>query len=321
MGSQANDEASVLARFDRLVEEGTVLYSPDLRKVHHTDGGFKFEFRLTSALKSKPAAVSDNAELDEEVSSQKHPPPPPAEQSKTAADDWLPLDEDGCIPGGDISVSGGFLLGPVNGGSHALVFNKFCAYRPHLMLLAADGRRRQFEALGRDDLSAAAAALDGLGEEYLAIFNCGRDAGCSRLHKHMQIFPAPGDFVLWPDDEASQPPPFRCFIKRFDDGKIPETGELAKVYGDMLRDAASLVPGREEVVEEDGDGREVAVPHNVVLCRRWMVVVPRTQAGVGGADANAAGMMGMVWASGEDVLERWMAFGPRRVLGEVGVRV
>lgn len=283
----------------------------------------QFEFRLTSALKSKPAAVSDNAELDEEVSQQdeNNQQPPATKQNHAEEDDWLPLDADGCVPGGDISLSGGFLLGPANGGTHALVFNKFCAYRPHLMLLASDGRRRQFEALGRDDLAAAASALDGLGEEYLAIFNCGRDAGCSRLHKHLQIFPAPGGFPLWPDSEASSPPPpFRYFISRFADGKVPEPGELARVYGDMLVEAAALVPGREDVVEEDADGRGVAVPHNVVISRRWILVVPRTRAGVGGADANAAGMLGMVWASGEEVLERWMGIGPRRVLGEVGVR-
>lgn len=41
MVSTKVDEASVLVKFDKLVKDGTVLYTPDLKKIHLTDGGFK----------------------------------------------------------------------------------------------------------------------------------------------------------------------------------------------------------------------------------------------------------------------------------------
>ncbi|KAI8166914.1 Diadenosine 5',5'''-P1,P4-tetraphosphate phosphorylase 2 [Colletotrichum sp. SAR 10_70] len=152
MGSQVVDEASVLAQFDALVRKGTVLYSDDLKKIHHQDGGFEFEFRLTSALKTKPAAVFDNSELDAATTPPKSPSPSPANA--------MELDAEGQIPGGDISVAG-FVISPVNN-THVLMFNKFCAYRPHLILLTANGYRRQFEPLWREDLEAARDVLRGL---------------------------------------------------------------------------------------------------------------------------------------------------------------
>ncbi|KAJ0299904.1 hypothetical protein Brms1b_012976 [Colletotrichum noveboracense] len=122
MGSQVIVEASVLAQFDALVRKGTVLYSDDLKKIHHQDGGFEFEFRLTSALKTKPAAVFDNSELDAATTPPKSPSPSLAIATDTNA---MELDSEGQIPGGDISVAG-FVISPVNN-THVLMFNKFCA--------------------------------------------------------------------------------------------------------------------------------------------------------------------------------------------------
>ncbi|KAF9872263.1 hypothetical protein CkaCkLH20_10355 [Colletotrichum karsti] len=322
MGSQVTDEASVLEKFDRLVEAGTVLYTPDLKTIRLTDGALQFEFLITSALKSKPLAVWGNAELDDEQPDDRQQPQP--KTITTASGAALQLDADGRLPGGDISVAG-FVIDLVNAGSHVLMFNKFCVYRPHLILLTADGHRRQFEALGAADLEAARGVLEGLNDggeqDFLAIFNCGKDGGCSRLHKHMQIIPAPSAFALWPDDGVQEREvPYRYLIKRFEGGGMPAAKELAGEYKRMLVEATKAVPGREEVVEEDGDGRGIAVPHNVILSRRWMVVVPRRRVGFEKADANAAGMMGVVWASGEETYEAWKELGPKWVLVEVGVR-
>ncbi|KAJ0159029.1 Diadenosine 5',5'''-P1,P4-tetraphosphate phosphorylase 2 [Colletotrichum tanaceti] len=354
MDSSTVDEASVLARFDNLVGEGTVMYAEDMEKIYHEDGGFKFEFRITAALKSKPAAVGHNAELDNAKAGADGDPGSPTTATATATPDGQPphgieFDADGRIPGGDISIEG-YEIGPVRD-THVLAFNKFCAYRPHLLLMTADGRRRQFEALDGADLAAARevlVALDGHGgatargrREYLVIYNCGKNGGCSRLHKHMQVIPAPEAIPMWPDTADSegsaaaaaaaagegQEPPFRYLIHRFagsssgdEVGGMPSADDLATAYQRMLRQATELIPGRDAVVEDDEDGKEVAVPHNVILGRRWMVVVPRVTDGVDGAGVNAAGMLGVVWASEVGTVEKWKRLGPRRVLREVGVR-
>ncbi|KAK1730090.1 hypothetical protein CaCOL14_013118 [Colletotrichum acutatum] len=355
-------EASVLAAFDEKVRDGIVMYAEDMEKIYHEDGGFKFEFRLTAALKSKPAAVEDNAELDD-ADGEKTPPSQITASAasnanaRTHGEDKhsnkeITLDEEGNLPGGDISIAG-FELTTISGGgaedaTHVLAFNKFCAYRPHLLLLTADGRRRQFEGLDERDLGAAVEVLGGLngvwggdadavGEdkrrEYLVIFNCGKEGGCSRLHKHMQVIPAPEAIPVWPDlvtsgsgtgteaaGDGKQEPPFRYFIHHFTSTSPPSTKDLTAKYRELLRQATELIPGREKVVEEDGDGRAVAVPHNVILGRRWIVVVPRVKAGVDGADVNAVGMLGVVWASRPETVGKWRELGARRVLGEVGVR-
>ncbi|KAK1672648.1 hypothetical protein BDP55DRAFT_615384 [Colletotrichum godetiae] len=365
-------EASVLAAFDEKVRDGIVMYAEDMEKIYHEDGGFKFEFRLTAALKSKPAAVEDNAELDD-ADDEKGPSQTTSSSNTTAnsvtsshanthADDTkhtnnkITLDEEGNLPGGDISIAGFELTTiPASSGgrdgeaTHVLAFNKFCAYRPHLLLLTADGRRRQFEGLDERDLGAAVEVLGGLnggwggevkgvggetGQEYLVIFNCGKEGGCSRLHKHMQVIPAPDAIPMWPDivdsgpetkaddsgKQQQQEPPFRYFIHHFTGPSPPSTNDLTAKYKFMLRQATDLIPGREKVVEEDGDGRAVAVPHNVILGRRWIVVVPRVKAGVDGADVNAVGMLGVVWASKGETVGKWRELGARRVLAEVGAR-
>ncbi|KAK1964647.1 ATP adenylyltransferase [Colletotrichum sublineola] len=348
MASTAIDEASVLARFDKLVADGVVMYAEDMEKVYHEDRGFKFEFRITSALKSKPAAVGDNAELDDAKGGADNRTSSETKAPGTGAGNGtrggVELDAGGCVPGGDISIAG-YEIGLVGGGgTHVLAFNKFSAYRPHLMLVTADGRRRQFEALDGADLGAAREVLTGLrrgsGREYLVIFNCGKEGGCSRLHKHMQVIPAPDAIPLWPDEVGPEEraggvpgPPFRYFVHRFagplngggggdETGELPSADELVGVYRQMLRQAAAMVPGREGAVEEDGDGngRGVEVPHNVVLGERWMVVIPRVTDGVDGAGVNAAGMLGVVWAAGAETVDKWKRLGPRRVLGEVGVQ-
>ncbi|KAK1641370.1 hypothetical protein BDP81DRAFT_403458 [Colletotrichum phormii] len=375
-------EASVLAAFDEKVRDGIVMYAEDMEKIYHEDQGFKFEFRLTAALKSKPAAVEDNAELDD-ADDEKGPSQTTSTSTSTSTstttantvtpshanthtndtkhtNDKITLDEEGNLPGGDISIAGFELTTIPSGGgegdeeaTHVLAFNKFCAYRPHLLLLTADGRRRQFEGLDKRDLGAAVEVLGGLNggwgsdadadsdkekrrQEYLVIFNCGKEGGCSRLHKHMQAIPAPDAIPMWPDlvdsgpkteaddsgkqQQQQQEPPFRYFIHHFTGPSPPSKNDLTASYKHMLRQATELIPGREKVVEEDGDGRAVAVPHNVILGRRWIVVVPRVKAGVDGADVNAVGMLGVVWASKGETVGKWRELGARRVLGEVGVR-
>ncbi|KAK6208881.1 tetraphosphate phosphorylase 2 (ATP adenylyltransferase) [Colletotrichum tabaci] len=345
MGSSTVDEASVLARFDKLVGEGIVMYEEDMEKIYHEDGGFKFEFRITAALKSKPAAVGHNAELDNAEAGADGDSGSPATAPANGTPNGRPprgieFDADGRIPGGDISIEG-YEIGPVRD-THVLAFNKFCAYRPHLLLMTADGRRRQFEALDGADLAAAREVLGGFNEggaargrrEYLVIYNCGKNGGCSRLHKHMQVILAPEAIPMWPDTAGSegaaagagQEPPFRYLIYRFarsssgdEIGGMPSADDLVTAYRRMLRQATELIPGRDAVVEDDEDGKRVAVPHNIILGRRWMVVVPRVTDGVDGAGVNAAGMLGVVWASEGGTVEKWKRLGPRRVLREVGV--
>ncbi|KAL2163232.1 hypothetical protein VTH06DRAFT_5288 [Thermothelomyces fergusii] len=288
------DEDQVWANFDRRTEDGTVVFSKDYRTVAFSENGFEFEFRILSGFAKKPVVPGEQA-------------PPPTS---------------GCRPGSDIDV-GGYEVAEV-GPAHLLAYNKFAAARPHLLLLTQDGFRRQHERLDRADFAALRHALSALRRRarYLAIFNCGAAAGCSRLHKHLQLFPAPPapEFELWPDrhDPDAWPAlPFRCFVHRFADDELPPADALAAIYGSLLSraEAAARSSGHDRP-DGEADG---PVPHNVVLDRKWMLVVPRRCAGWDGIVVNAAAMLGMVWVPSDEMLERWMEIGPEKLLAHVGV--
>ncbi|KAK1757739.1 ATP adenylyltransferase-domain-containing protein [Echria macrotheca] len=289
------DENELCSRFDRLVDEGVIVFQ-GYRTVRHSDG-IEFQFRLLSGLVRKPVVYGEK----------------PASASTTTAT--------GLRPGSDIDVSG-YEVADL-GETHMLIFNKFPAARPHLLVLTQDGFRRQHEALDRADIGALWQVLSSFqqGKRYLAIFNCGVESGCSRLHKHMQVFAAPEEdeqFALWPDanngdGSTHAAVPFRFFLHRFERG-FPPADELLKIYLELLGKAETAVGQRSRGGAIDG-----AVPHNVVLDRRWMLVVPRRAAGLNGIIANSAAALGMIWVANEEQIEAWVQEGPARVMAHVGV--
>lgn len=56
------------------------------------------------------------------------------------------------------------------------------------------------------------------------------------------------------------------------------------------------------------------------MTREWTVVIPRRADQVSGLSANAAGMMGLVWVSTEEEMEKWKRKGPWGILGELGMK-
>src|SRR5262249_16767501 len=142
--------------------------------------------------------------------------------------------------------------------------------------------------------------------------NCTEEAGSSRRHKHMQIIPRPENGPpLFPGraNTASLPAPFLYFVRQINDEFVP-IQSLVEMYVSLLAQA-------KESLGISGDTRPC--PHNVVLVKEWMMVIPRTKADIDGAIANAAGMLGMVWVANEEQLNRWIRFGPAEVLAQVGV--
>jgi len=239
----------------------------------------------------------------------------------------------GCRPGSDINVTGYEITSL--GTSHLLTFNKFPAARPHMLLLTQDGFRRQHERLDRDDLAAMWATINTLNnskKRYLAFYNCGFESGCSRLHKHMQVFPAPdaGTFTLWPDHEENKfrrkMIPFKYSMFRYEKDWSATPGGLLEIYQELLRQAEEdLVSYTTNSISPTENGKKAermegaAIPHNVIMNRDWMVVIPRRAGGWDGATGNAPAMLGMVWLPSVEKMNRWIELGPCEVLGRMGV--
>jgi ATP adenylyltransferase len=222
-------------------------------------------------------------------------------------------------PGSDICTTG-YEIADV-GTTHILVANKFCFARPHLVLLTLDGHKRQFDALNHEDLAAAWNALKPLNRNYVAFYNCGKEGGCSRLHKHLQLMPMAEECFasfLEHDDDREPCVPFEWFHKRLHPEHTTVAG-LVETYRDLLEAATGAV---EQGGPEKMDTRPGAtIPHNVIFTRRWMVVIPRRRGAISNNKiaANALGMLGYIAVSNKKEVGDWVQFGPTEALGQFGV--
>jgi ATP adenylyltransferase/5',5'''-P-1,P-4-tetraphosphate phosphorylase II len=159
---------------------------------------------------------------------------------------------------------------------------------------------------------------------HYAMYNCTLAAGASREHKHMHIIPRPGShqkdeggFRLFPDCESpdQRVAPFRYFKRDLygsDLEKPISSKALLKIYLDLLAQTRTALGISNESPES-------ICPHNVVLVKEWIVVVPRRSNDFKSVTANAAGMMGSVWLLNEGQLDRWKSLGLRNVLSHLGV--
>ncbi|OAP65495.1 hypothetical protein AYL99_01467 [Fonsecaea erecta] len=282
------DEEQALAAFDDLVARQVILYGPET-VVRIKDQGFGFEFRICPELALKPAT---------------------ADATNNAAFEQLPK----YGPGSDlVDADPGLVVTKVQG-THLLVLNRFAVFRPQYLILTLDSFRRQTEDLDKTDLAAAWLVLHHLSHEHFVMFNCGNEAGCSRSHKHMQVIPCSDGFELFPDLETLDPEgiAFSYFVQRLQPEVQETLDSLLPVY-QWLRHEAHAVwrTCSEDTLDY--------FPHNMVLTKRWMMVIPRRKVAVQGASANAAGMMGMVWVTNTQQVEQWQRLGLTKVLAELGV--
>lgn len=242
-------------------------------------------------------------------------------------------------PGSDIFCPDErMILAQVNS-THDLALNLFCVDRPQLLLLTLDSYKRQHQALDKDDFTVMLTMLTTFPSMY-AIYNCGERGGCSRIHKHIQGLRGPPhafDHLINHhnsnsdsssnddnDDAAaaaatattSSKLPFKAFSHHF-----PQTfantspSQVLAVYTSLLAHCEALL---------DTSNEDAAPPHNVVLWRDWLIVVPRRKGNFQGASANAGGMLGSVWVPSSQYVQQWMHVpggGCARVLAELGVPV
>ncbi|MCJ1230831.1 hypothetical protein MMC12_007505 [Toensbergia leucococca] len=286
---QRINHKEVLFKFDEAVANSRLSWAPTT-PIHQTDNGFHFQYRTCPQFLHKPQL----------------PDPESVEHTATS----------------DISNPSSLHITSIPP-SHNLILNVYPVLRPSYLLLTTSPTHQQTSSLDLSDVNAAWTALDRLesdgsddGEQYMMIYNCGRKAGCSRSHKHMQLFPRPLDFVLFPDrslDEIVRVP-YAYSLVRLDPSSFSGTDITSYIFEAYI---SCLERARTVLGIEDG----AHIPHNVVLVHGWMLVIPRRKARVGVTSANAAGMMGMVWVADEEELAEWRKVGGHSILKELGVAV
>jgi ATP adenylyltransferase len=304
------NEISLTSQFDDFVRRQIISYAECQPLIHHQHNGLSFEFTVAEALKKKPGvdAGAFSALQGSAVGAT-------ASQNR----DTDKNRDGGLRPGSDIDTTG-YEIGPL-GNSHFLTFNKFCIYRPQMLILTNDGFRRQFEPLDMGDLAAARYMLKTLGGNYLALYNCGFESACSRLHKHMQVIPcarraasSERPYSFWPDQlddktesKGSSRVPFQYRLAHFRHmNDLPTADQLYDNYQSHLQELGI-------------GGSDSVTAHNVIIGERWIVTIPRRHAGIDGLSPNAAGMLGMIWLSTSEAVQKWKDAGPANVLAYAGV--
>ena len=131
----------------------------------------------------------------------------------------------------------------------------------------------------------------------------------------MQILKKPEatSFTFWPEKKNSQARiPYKHYLHRFDSPEQLESKAVFSLY------TASLGQCRRDLGIAEDDHNTMC-PHNVMLTKEWMIVLPRRSNDYQGVGANAAGMMGLPMMSTEETMQKWIDAGPANVLANLGV--
>jgi len=104
----------------------------------------------------------------------------------------------------------------------------------------------------------------------------------------------------------------------FEDAGAPR--RLLELYGAML-DACGL---REESANDDGravnEPERQRAPYNLLVARRWMLLVPRSREHFGTISVNALGFAGSLFVRDDAEMSALRATGPMSVLQAVAVK-
>lgn len=204
--------------------------------------------------------------------------------------------------------------------THVALLNKYNVIANHLLIVT-----RRFEPqdtlLDLADFAAlreALCAIDGLG-----FYNGGPEAGASQAHKHLQIVPLPLD-------EATPNVPIEPLLAaaRGVDGVGTVPGlpfRHAFAWIDTMAEGAARALGcYRALLDAAGIGaRDVpgasyqSAPYNLLVSRRWMLVVPRATERVDGISINALGFAGSLFVRDAAQREALVRRGPMAALQRV----
>jgi sulfate adenylyltransferase (ADP) / ATP adenylyltransferase len=177
--------------------------------------------------------------------------------------------------------------------THYVLLNKFNVLPQHLLIVT-----RRFEPqeglLTVADFEALASCMAGFGD--LGFYNSGAAAGASQPRKHLQLVPMPR-IPIEPFLEAGGRLPFKHAFVRF--SASVEATRLHAQYRQLLGDCTA--------------------PYNLLVTRRWMLVVPRLRERFETLSVNALGFAGSLFARTREQVKRIRSHGPMNVLRAVAM--
>ncbi len=252
----------------------------ETRETILTENGIDFPVRVARNLARKPKKATDGKPVD--------------------FDPFLPPEPD-------------LLVGEVSA-THLAVLNKFHVVPDHLLIVT-----RAFESqtsrLTLEDFQAWCRCLREF--DSLGFYNSGPEAGASQRHKHLQLVPLPlsrktAPLPLAPLLDPGVGPPFHCFTLRFpqEDRRLPSSTR-AMLFHQVYELALEKLGWR------PGPDGQLAEPHNLLLTRDGLVVIPRRCESFEGISINGLGFAGSFFVKDEAQVEHLRAAGPIQVLRHV----
>ena len=209
--------------------------------------------------------------------------------------------------------------------THIALLNKFNVVEHHLLIVTRTFEDQRCQLTQKD----CEALLIGLTEiDGLAFYNAGREAGASQSHKHLQLVPL---------DETIAPLPMEPLFRVAQvDGLIGTVPGLPfrHAYAPMDEDwtnsektsGASLHACYRKLLRAAGLSVDATVgshaptaPYNLLVTRKWMLLVPRSQECFEGISINALGFAGAFLVKDMQQLATLRQFGPMAVLQRVSL--
>lgn len=244
------------------------------------------------------------------------------------------LPKDGARPNPFAPPDAELVVGEVTP-THFGLLNKYPVV-PHHLLIVTREFVDQETLLDAADFAALAACLrevDGLG-----FYNGGRAAGASQPHRHLQLVPLPLATGAWPvpmeavfDQWASGGGTARLLRLPFRNAFAVLEGSLVQApdAGERLREQYALMMAACGLCEDAAnDGGRAANeperqrgPYNLLVTRRWMLLVPRSHEHFGTVSVNALGFAGSLFVRDQSEMAMLRAAGPMKALQAVAVAV
>jgi ATP adenylyltransferase len=203
--------------------------------------------------------------------------------------------------------------------THVGMLNRYNVV-PHHLLVITRAFVDQRTVLDEADFAALLACMTE--RDCLGFYNGGEEAGASQPHKHLQVVPLP----LAPTGPAI---PLGPLLAAAAEAGVAEG--LSFVHALAPADSAWFQPSPDASSAAEryqsllaAVGLEVDVdgwlgPYNLLLTRRWMMVVPRSREHVDGMSLNALAYAGALLVRNAAEMERVKVRGPMGVLAAAGV--
>lgn len=198
------------------------------------------------------------------------------------------------------------------------LLNKYSVVDEHVLIVTKEFERQE-SPLNLDDFFALWTCL----REYeaVAFYNSGAAAGASQTHKHLQMVPLPlsthGDSIpIEPLILSALPAEglARCGSLPFQHGltRIAQCDGVADLAAESLEKYCGLLAA-------NGLDLQSPSPYNMLLTRRWMLVVPRLRECFDSISLNALAFAGTLFVRDIEQLERLKHAGPMSALKHVGI--